>query len=420
MAKTLLILKNEIFSLVSRPSFWFGVLGVPAIAFLIYAGIAYLNRSQGETGEPGPGIGALFSPPEDDRPQGYVDLSGLIVDTPEGFPAESMVGYASQSAARADLEAGRISAYYVIAPDYLDTGQVRVFSQEYNLIASEERARDLYWLIDYNLAGSSQQLYQLVNEPLGTLERENLSPPEVQAQERDRDSGLTFFLPYAVMMLFYVSIMGSSGLMLNSVSKEKENRILEVLMVSTGARELLLGKIVGLGLVGLFQVLVWAVSAFGLLQLSGQTFELPDAFRLDPSIILWGVIFFVFGYLVYAALMAGVGALVPSLREASQATTVVVIPMMIPLFIISALIEKPNSPLAVGFSLFPLTSPTTMMLRLAATDVPVWQLLAAVALLAITALLVIRAVAGFFRAQTLLSGQPFKMKRFFLALAGKY
>lgn len=422
MNKTLLILKNEIYALVSRPSFWLSVVGVPAAAFLIYGVVYLISRSQ--TGESNPQAGLTeliekFRPPEDTRPQGYVDYSGLIAVTPEGFPAEALAGFGSESAARRALENGEISAYYVITADYIDSGRIRVFTPEYNLIGSAMKAQDLYWLLDYNLAGGDPQFYQIVKDPLGWLERESLSPPEVQARERDRSSEAAFFVPYAVMMLFYMSILGSSGLMLNSISNEKENRALEILMVSATPQQLLLGKIAGLGLAGLFQVVLWSASALGLLRLGGQTFALPETIQLPVSILGWGVVFFILGYLVYASLMAGVGALVPNLREASQVTTIVIIPMMIPLFVISGLIEHPNGALATALSLFPLTSPTTMMLRLAAADVPLWQVVLSAALLAAAALLIIRMTAGLFRAQTLLSGQPFKVKRFFALMLGR-
>jgi ABC-2 type transport system permease protein len=127
----------------------------------------------------------------------------------------------------------------------------------------------------------------------------------------------------------------------------------------------------------------------------------------------------ILGYAVYASLMAGVGALVPNMREATQATIVLLIPMMIPLMLISGLSSKPNGPLAVVLGLFPLTSPVTMMARLAAAQVPTWQLLLAVLLLAVTAYLVLRSVAGMFRAQNLLSGQPFKLKIYLQALLGR-
>jgi ABC-2 type transport system permease protein len=418
MAKILIVLRMEIYALISRRSFWFGVLGVPAIGFLIYSGIAWINRTQGGSATPNIGIGKILEQPVDNRPQGYIDQAGLIREYPYDFSKSSLINYANEKEAREALDEGTISAYYVLAPDFIDTGELKVYTQEFNLISSQDQASDLRSLIDFNLLKGDVKLEKAIENPLSGLEKKNLSTTALPS--RDRDNGMTFFLPYAVMMLFYIAIMGSSGLLLNSVTKEKENRILEILMVSFDAQQLLLGKIIGLGLVGLFQVVIWAVSALSLLRLSGQTFNLPQEFLLDPSILGWGIVFFILGYLVYATLMAGVGALVPNLREASQATTIVVLPMMIPLFLISALIEAPNSLLSTILSIFPLTAPTTMMLRLAATpNVPLWQILLSIVLLIITAFLTIRAVAGFFRAQTLLSGQPFNIKRFGLALIGK-
>jgi ABC-2 type transport system permease protein len=107
------------------------------------------------------------------------------------------------------------------------------------------------------------------------------------------------------------------------------------------------------------------------------------------------------------------------MREATQATIVLLIPMIIPLMLISALSSKPNGSLAIFLGLFPLTSPVTMMARLAATRVPIWQLLLAVLLLATTAYLVLRSVSGMFRAQNLLSGQPFKLKIYLRAILAR-
>jgi ABC-2 type transport system permease protein len=117
--------------------------------------------------------------------------------------------------------------------------------------------------------------------------------------------------------------------------------------------------------------------------------------------------------------MAGLGALVPNMQEATQATTVMVIPMIIPLMFISSLINDSNGLLSVVLSLFPLTSPVAMMTRLAAGPVPIWELLTAVVLLVIASVFAVRAVAGMFRAQNLLSGQAFSVKLFFKALVGR-
>lgn len=420
MHKMLIVLKHEVVTLTSRRSFWFGAIGVPLIAFLIYAGTNFINRSQGaDSPSPFEGVRQIFTPEEDNRPQGYVDEANLLVHFPEEYDESQLIAFDSEAEARAALDAGEISAFYVIPANYIEEGWLEVYTPQYDLIGSEMRAQDLTRLITFNLLGGDQELVNVVRNPVVELEEINLAP-ENAGPRRDSDNEFSYFaLPYGVMMLFYFSIMGSAGLLLNSVTNEKENRIMEVLLISTDAHSLLLGKVIGLGIVGLLQVLIWGASAITLLNVSGQNLNLPPDFQIPISLLGWGVVFFLFGYLIYATLMAGIGALVPNLREGSQATTVVIIPLLIPLFLISALIQSPNSPLAIGLSLFPLTAPTTMMLRLAATNVPVWQPLLAVALLIITSLLIVRAVAGMFRAQTLLSGQAFNVKRFFLALAGR-
>jgi ABC-2 type transport system permease protein len=130
-------------------------------------------------------------------------------------------------------------------------------------------------------------------------------------------------------------------------------------------------------------------------------------------------LFFILGYAVYASLMAGIGALVPNMREASQLTIIVILPMIIPLMFISLLIETPDSTLSVILSLFPLTSPVAMMTRLAATQVPLWQTATAIILLLLTAVYLIRASAGLFHTQNLLSGRTMRPNTFLRALAGK-
>jgi ABC-2 type transport system permease protein len=114
------------------------------------------------------------------------------------------------------------------------------------------------------------------------------------------------------------------------------------------------------------------------------------------------------------------GALAPNLREASQVTFVIMIPLILPLFFSSTVfMSEPNGPIATAFSLFPLSTPVAMMARLAAGGVPWWQPPLAAVLLALTAVLIVRAVAGMFRAQSLLSGQPIKVGVYLKALVGK-
>ena len=120
--------------------------------------------------------------------------------------------------------------------------------------------------------------------------------------------------------------------------------------------------------------------------------------------MLWGLIFLLLGFFLYASMQGALGAMVPNVKEGSQFTFIILMPMMIPLMLISTFMENPNGGLATFLSLFPLTSPTSMMTRMVVATVPLWQTLTSLAFLAGTTFLIVLLASRFFRADTLLSG----------------
>jgi ABC-2 type transport system permease protein len=410
MSKILLVLRHEIVTIFSRKSFLFAIFGIPIIGALIFSVAGQITRGSSAENI----LTSLVSSPQAVKTEGYIDQAGVIKVVPDDVPAGVLVAFPNETTARQALEDGEISAYYIIPADYLQTGEINYIRSDFNPLGSSSQSDLLEWMITVNMLGGDQQLASLINGPKNT-ERVSLSAEP----QRDANNMLTYFLPYAVMMLFYIIILSTASLLLSSVAKEKETRVMEVLMLSLTPRQLLTGKIIGLGVVGLIQVVTWVGTGRILLARSGVTFNLPIAFQLPTSFLVWGLIFFLLGYAVYASLMAGLGALVPNLREASQATILVIFPLIIPMMLNSVLINEPNSMISIVLSLFPLTAPIAMMTRLAAGGVPMWQPLLAAFLLALTAIFVVRSVARMFRAQTILSGQPFSRKLFFDALLGK-
>jgi ABC-2 type transport system permease protein len=408
MQKILLVFRNELINVITRRSFLLVLVLIPLVSFSVLLVTSLLQKNGAA-----PSFDSFVNPPAQLSMQGYVDESGLL----RVLPADDtnlLKKYDSEAQARQALSQGDISSYYIIPVDYLKTGLVRNIRPDFNPMAGVSQSSPLTNALEYNLLGANTQLYQQFNQPM-KMQTEYLN----QKVQRDPENALTFFLPYSVTFLFYILILSSSTLMLNSITSEKQNRVMEILMTSMTPTQMLTGKIMALGVAGLLQTVVLSLTGFGLLRLGGQTFNLPASFQLPPSILIWGILFFLTGFAVYASLMAGLGALVPNLREASQATMLVIFPLIIPLMLISSLINKPDDSLSVGLSIFPLTAPIAMMTRLAATQVPIWQVLLSLGLVILTALLIIRSVAGMFRAQNLLSGQSFKVKLFLKALIGR-
>jgi len=410
MKKMLMVLRHEILVTVLRPSFMFGMFGLPLIGVVIFFVFSRLGQNQSTAGI----VTQIMTEATRVEAEGYVDLSGLIKSLPPDMPEDSLIAYPDESTAQHALEQGEIAAYYLVPADYLQTGEIIYNRPDFNPITAQGQSDTFEWVLRLNLLGGDTQLASLT---YGPQDLENVS--QATEPQRDQNNMLSFWLPYAVTIVFYMVIMSAASLLLSSVAKEKENRIIEILMISVTPRQLLAGKIIGLGIVGLLQTVIYVGTGRAILSASGSAFNLDSAFQLPPSFLVWAVVFFLLGYAVYASLMAGLGALVPNLREASQATFVVILPLIIPLFLISVMIEEPNGTIAMILSLIPFTAPVTMMLRLSAGSVPWWQPALAAVLLLGTDVFIIRAVAGLFRTQTLLSGQQFSVKLYFKALFGK-
>jgi ABC-2 type transport system permease protein len=377
---------------------------VPLIGFVFYFAASLVNR-----GIAPDGITDLFTPVNSSAPQGIVDQSGLVVSIPSEIKKKiSLVD--SEDNARKLISNGKISAFFIIPPDYLESGKVDFIQKNYNFLATNNETEIFRQVITNALFSDASTANRY------------LRPMEVTTKylkdlvEKDFGGAENFWLPYTIMMMFYILIIGASSLMLNSITNEKKNRVIEILLTSTSPIEMLVGKTIALGIAGLIQTTVWLGSGFILLNLAGRQFSLPDAYNLPASLLAFGLIFFLLGYGLYSSLMAGLGALVPNPKEGSQATLAVIFPLIIPLFFSSLVATAPNNPLFVFFSLFPLTSPISMVSRMSATAVPEWQVGLSIIILIGAILFTTRAAARFFRAQELLSGKSFKAKDFVKAL----
>ncbi|UCE00748.1 MAG: ABC transporter permease [Chloroflexota bacterium] len=405
-----LVLRHEVISTVTRRSFQLTAFGLPLISIIFFTVLSLFSRSLPGT------ISGIINPAEQDLPipEGFVDLSGLIDSMPENIAQEALLAFHDETAAKSALQSGEISAYYLIPEDYLARGEVTFVSRDFNPMDAFNGGTLIDRVLQFNLLEGDSRLLNIVRDPFA-LQVMILNP----GSSYDQDSTLAFLVPYMVMLLYYMLILMSAGFLVSSLNKERENDILEILLVSLTPRQLLAGKFIGLGLMGLLVNILWVGSAYGLFFLSGSRFQVPPQFQLAPQILVWGVVYFLLGYAIYASLLGAFGALLPNLRETSQATMVVILPMIIPLMFISILIAQPNGLLAVSLSLFPLTAPVTMMLRLAVTIVPVWQLVLSVCLLLSAAVFTLRAVSRMFHAQMMLSGQPMSLRNIYRMIIGR-
>jgi ABC-2 type transport system permease protein len=241
MNKIFLVLKNEIITLISRPSFWLALLGLPLVGALIFVGVGAINKSASATQT----VNQVLSGPQDTRPEGYVDLSGIISQIPESVPPNTFITFPDEVSGRQALAAGEISALYVVPADYIQAGKITCIRPDLNPLATGNAQSGLFtWMLQVNLAGGDSLFANLVSGPL-KVDDNSLAAVSTP----DENNPLAFWTPYIITLIFYMLIVGSATLLLSNISKEKENRVIEMLLTSVTSRQLLTGKILGLGIV---------------------------------------------------------------------------------------------------------------------------------------------------------------------------
>jgi ABC-2 type transport system permease protein len=213
--------------------------------------------------------------------------------------------------------------------------------------------------------------------------------------------------------LIYMFIFAYGAMVMQGVLEEKTNRIIEVMVSSVKPFDLLMGKLVGIGLVGLTQFGIWAILFAGFI-LSGTFFMEDTQMFLDINkqlgainifeLCSYFILFFIGGYLMYASLFAAIGAMVNSQEDTQQYMMPITVLILFAFYAGFYSSQNPDGPLAFWSSIIPLTSPIVMMTRLP-YGVAWWELLLSIALLIITVVLIIKLAAKIYRVGILMYGK---------------
>lgn len=420
MKKSLGVFRFELISALRRPSYIFFAFGLPVLAVIGFAGYSFFRSNLDlETIE-----GQI---PEEFRleTEGFVDHAGLINVIPNDLPANLLVEFPNEDEAQIALNRREINSYYIIPGDYLETGEMYYIHPNINPIAGGGQDWVMRWTLIVNLLGGDINLASHFWNP-AEFKEANLSIDSEEIRSSSGECSTPGFscesnvvlqlLPLGIMAIIYVSILAGGSYLLRLISSEKDSRIMEILLLSASPRELLIGKIAAYCLLGFFQVLIWLGSAFAILNIGGTSLNIPAGFVFPVTLIVWGLVFFLAGFAIYASLMAGAGALTPKLSQYTSVYFIISAPLLITYVLSLILARIPHSTLAVVLSIFPLSAPVMMITRMTVGGVPSWQPIAAAALAFFTAIFIIRAVSRMFHAQLLLSGQPFSLTRYLKVL----
>jgi ABC-2 type transport system permease protein len=180
--------------------------------------------------------------------------------------------------------------------------------------------------------------------------------------------GVKFGVSYAIILIMYMMILVYGSMVMRTVVEEKNSRIMEVLVSSVTPFQLMLGKILGLGLATLTAVAFWVVLSLGLVVFGGSIgapmSPAVAALAFNPILIMFFVLFFVSGYILYSTFFALIGSIINNEREAQNLYFPIIISLMIPFIFVGKIAQEPDSVLSIVLSMIPVFAPTTMLMRL--------------------------------------------------------
>ena len=288
--------------------------------------------------------------------------------------------YESENDARRAFKEGKIDGYYIIPTNFSTSFLIKKHTK--------------------GLFDADKKLELVIAKKFGSYAYEfakGVNFQEIEKKKGPFDFVISVFIP----LLLFMAIFTSSGYLMQGIIEEKESRVMEILLSSASPEEVFTGKFIGNAVTGLIQASVW-------LGLAG----LFSGFMLSVRLISFGIIaisavFFILGYLLYSSLLAAIASISSSLREAQQATSLIVFLGIFPAIFLSQMTSlNPESPALKAFSLFPLTSPALMPALYSAGSADVFDVALGAVILAATSYLMLKISAKIFRYYALTYSKP--------------
>ena len=424
MRKTWLVARQEFSVTLGRLAYRIFAASVPVLAILALIGIAIFQavRSDDTSQED-----TSTTPPEAVT-FGYVDLTTAGDGQPlfTGFRRQGntvFTQYPDQEEATGELLEGRIDRLFVFPADYFETGTVVEVREERPGLFEGGRGRGaLHRFVVENLFAEqvgSEWLERIVTSY--RLVIDEVSESGAPADEDVDPSDTLIFV--AASILFLVSAFTASGYLLQGLTEEKENRIMEVLLSSIKPEHLMFGKLIGLGAASLLQIAVWTVAGVAFLLALDVIIDLPFELTRElvpsPGRLLIAFAYFLLGYALVGTLLAAIGAVTTNQRQAGNITAFVILPSVAPMWFLPVLLQDPEGTLARVLSFVPITAPVTSLMRLSLGGMDGLDVLLSLVVLSLSVAVVVWLTARLFRAYLLVYGQQPRMGHLIRTLRGR-
>lgn len=296
----------------------------------------------------------------------------------------------SEDQGKRSVADGKVVGLVAVEPGWPDSGKAMWYSKT-------GTDASLYSNVQAILAAAARERRMAASGLDPALVNRLLAPPAFEVRKleaggkettKDENSFMqVLFTAMSFVMLLYMTVLLYGQLIGRSVVTEKTSKTVEVMLSSVTSRELLFGKILGLGLAGLLQYAVWFSMGLALVKLGGPLLGLAVPPGVTAANLVWLVVFFVLAFFLYASAYAALGAASEDEQHLGQLAWPILVFLIVPLVMIGNLVTNSESGLAVVLSLFPMTSPIVMLIRILVATPPAWQI-------ALCLLLLVAGVAG--------------------------
>jgi ABC-2 type transport system permease protein len=391
--KIFAIVRREYLERVRTKAFWIGTAVIPAL-FLAYVGISFATASRaggerklavvdvrGDLYEPLAADVAAREAEEKKKAQGPYPHWAIERRPVIGTLAET------RDALNREIREEKIHAYLILDPAELKAGTADYFSTTVSeFIAMGVLQRSINRTVLRQKIAARGFPADLADDLEALVE---LKPFKVTEKGVEEEKGAGIFAALIFMIILYTTMFMYGYQVMRGVLEEKTNRIVEIVVASVRPTELMVGKIIGIGLVGLTQYFVWSLVAM-VLSLPGIASIVASGNmgvpRIPLSMVGYFILYFLLGYFLYASVYTAIAAPFNSDQEAQQLAMIPMVLIISGMAVLNGVLANPSGGLAVFFSIFPFTSPLIMFLRTAISEVPAWQVLASVAASLLTTL----------------------------------
>ncbi len=342
--------------------------------------------------------GTLAGPLAQDLDQKYKLSSGEPNYIIRSIPTDRGEAVVKDEANRM-VAKGTIEGYFFIPGSVYDSGRVEYRAENVGNIKLQERfSRAIEQVVMERRFAEQHIDTSLMKKLVASVDVKSI---KLSKEGEERESGFleTFFSAYIVIMMLFFLVLTSGQLLIRSVVEEKSNRVIEVLLSSCSARDLMTGKILGLSGLALLQLVIWGLIGLGI----SIQFRGVNVFSIENLMVSFA--YLVFGFLMYAGIFVAIGSPVTTEQEAQQLTGYVTMFLIAPIIFVIPVMQNPDSLMVKVLSYIPLLTPTLMVLRIA-VQMPSWtEIGATLGVLALSAYFMMWAAGKIFRIAILVYGK---------------